>query len=555
MRSARTAGCLLAAALALAVVAGAGAAEPEEFVEENGKQIPVLKAVNDEDYDDSDVLVLDKNNFEEALSKHSKMLVEFYAPWCGHCKSLKPEYGAAATRIKRTNPEVVLAKFDAVAEGAEDIAKQYNVEGFPTMKWFVDGKVHPKDCFVREAEAIVKWVAKRSGPPVAHVVGKADMEAIKAEARYAVVGFFADLESSEFKIFSELASHDDEYDFHYVDDAAIAKGEGVAGMPQVVFYRNFDEPTVVFDKPITAEDLATAVRANSRPRLIEMTEATAPQIFDNDLPKLLLFRPEAVLAEFKKASDDMELRGHFIFATVGEEGDPGLGDFLGVDKAGTAPELFLFEHTTHKKYRLDGPVSAASIKAFTQAHKDGTVKPFLKAAAVLEDWDASAVKAISSSQWEAVVLDKSKHVIVEVYAPWCGHCQKLEPLYLKAAEHMESKYGDELVFVKMDGTLNEVEDINIGGFPTVLAFKKDDKTPVDLSEKMHGATAKTIVKEVKAAFGLSDKKREGEVEYEAAAKRFKDAVKALRGSLLPAAEQLDLAARALEKLVGKKDEL
>jgi len=551
------AGLLAAAALALALAVGAGASDPVEYVEQDGKRIPVLKAVNDEDYDDSDVLVLNKDNFEEALGKHSKILVEFYAPWCGHCKQLKPEYGAAATRIKRTHPEVVLAKFDAVAEGAEDITKQFNIQGFPTMKWFVDGKVHNKDCFVRDAEGIVKWVAKRSGPPVRHVVNKDDMEHIKT-TRYAVVGFFADLESSEFKIFSELASHDDEYDFHYVDDAAIAKGEGVASRPSVVFYRNFDEPTVTFDKPIAAIDLAMAVRINSRPRLIDMTEETSPQIFDNDLPKLLLFRPGAALAEFKQASDDVELRGHFIFVTVGAKGDPGLGEFLGVHATATEPELFLFEVKAHKKYRLDAPISAASIKAFTQAHKAGNVKPFLKAAAVLEGWDASAVKAISSSQWNAVVLDQTKHVIVEVYAPWCGHCQKLEPVYLKAAEHMENKY-DELVFVKMDGTVNEVEDINIGGFPTVLAFKKGDKTPVDISEKIargrESPTAKTIVKEVKAVFGLKDKKREGEVQYEEAAKRFKDAVKALKGSLLPAAEQLDKGARALEKLVGKKDEL
>ena len=43
---------------------------------------------------------------------------------------------------------------------------------------------------------------------------------------------------------------------------------------------------------------------------------------------------------------------------------------------------------------------------------------------------------------------------------------------------------EELVFVKMDGTINEVEDINIGGFPTVLAFSKTDKTPIDLSSKV-----------------------------------------------------------------------
>ena len=145
---------------------GSDEPEPTEFVEqEDGTKVPVFQAVNEEDYDDSDVVVLTPANFTETINAHKHILVEFYAPWCGHCKQMKPEYGAAAKKLKRTHPEVTIAKFDAVAEGAEDIAKEYNIEGFPTMKWFVDGVPHPKDCQVREAQEIVKWVAKKSGPP------------------------------------------------------------------------------------------------------------------------------------------------------------------------------------------------------------------------------------------------------------------------------------------------------------------------------------------------------------------------------------------------------
>merc|ERR1739840_90126 len=125
----------------------------------------------------------------------------------------------------------------------------------------------------------------------------------------------------------------------------------------------------------------------------------------------------------------------------------------------------------------DASLTEASMRAVLKQFKAGELTPHLKSEEQPEDWDANPVTVLVSSNFAEIALDTSKDVLVESYAPWCGHCKKLAPIWDELGEKF--KDNDEITIAKIDMTANELADVKVRGFPTIKLFKAGDNAVVD----------------------------------------------------------------------------
>ncbi|KAI5326336.1 hypothetical protein L3X38_035410 [Prunus dulcis] len=111
-----------------------------------------------------DVVVLTEENFESHVGQDRAALVEFYAPWCGHCKKLAPEYEKLGSSFKKAK-SILIGKVDC--DEHKGVCSKYGVSGYPTIQWFPKGSLEPKKYEGgRTAEALAEFVNKEGGTNV-----------------------------------------------------------------------------------------------------------------------------------------------------------------------------------------------------------------------------------------------------------------------------------------------------------------------------------------------------------------------------------------------------
>ena len=188
-------------------------------------------------------------------------------------------------------------------------------------------------------------------------------------------------------------------------------------------------------------------------------------------------------------------------------------------EVGKWPAFAIQDVLKNQKYPFAeaGKASALSEKAIGKFVKDfvgGKLEPSIKSEEIPEKQEG--VTVVVAKQYQELVIDNDKDVLLEFYAPWCGHCKALAPKYDELAALFASA-SDKVTVAKIDATANDVPD-EIQGFPTIKLFragKKDD--PITYSGSRSVEDLATFITEngthkVKAVEAAADEDDEAEID-------------------------------------------
>ena len=417
-----------------------------------------------------DVAVLTKDNFADFVKQHKYVFVKFYAPWCGHCKTMAPAYSKLAKRTKGEENGVPIAKVDATVE--PELAEKFGVKGFPTLKLFVDGE--PVDYSgAREEEAIYSWLQKKSGPASKEITSLEQAKELE-DKKLAVLLITSSKNAGQLSKFNTLANGFDDVPFYYTHNKDVKKQYGATKKNTMVIFRTFDDgrKEISDAEELTTEAMKEFLNASRFPLVMPFEQEAAERIFGSETPAIFLFNEGTESAATKAFSAAARTRGKDILfsqSTITSGLGARLAEFLGITaKDDNGVRIIRFAGGNLLKFKLDD-VTEEGINKFIDDWKAEKLTPYFKSEAAPDNTN-NPVKIIVGDTFEKLVLSGDKYVLLEAYAPWCGHCKKLEPIYDELATKLANE--DDIVIAKMDATANEHSALNVKGFPTIKFYKK-----------------------------------------------------------------------------------
>jgi len=246
--------------------------------------------------------------------------------------------------------------------------------------------------------------------------------------------------------------------------------------PSVIIYKLFDDPMVILssDKFSSLEDF---ILSHQFPLLDEIKKENSDSYIKSGIPIAFLFvetqeHREKFTPILKDIAKETRRKLNFVFIDWEKYGSQ--SNKLGLTQ-GIVPAFTIENTTSQDHYAFDEQqeLSATNIRNFVFQFIKGELKPTL-VSAPLPTENNEAVKTVVALNFQDIVFDTKKDVFIEFYAPWCGHCKQLKPIWDELAESLREV--EFVTIAKMDVTANDLQSgLQINSFPSIYLYKANDK--------------------------------------------------------------------------------
>ncbi|XP_035195079.1 protein disulfide-isomerase-like protein of the testis [Oxyura jamaicensis] len=425
---------------------------------------------------ENNVLLLKKNNFDRALKETKYLLVEFYVALSQASQNLSEEFAEAARHLKKEAPRIQFGKIDVTDQ--HDLRKEFNIQEFPTVKFFVDGnREDPIDCKgVRQASAFITWVKRRTGPSTVLINSTDQAEAMINADNLAVIGFFKKLRNNSMEVFCETAKDVPEMPFGMTSREDVCANYGIQKNTLVVFKKG--KPVhneVLEDGRQNKLDLTRLIKTFTLDLVTEYNLETSVKIFDVPVENhILLFIStnsktfNVTYENYKSAA--MEFRGKitFVLVNTNETRNGRIFEYFRIRDI-DVPAVRILNLTSNAKYKMPADeVTVESLRHFCQSYLDGKAKLHLSSEEITEDWDKMPVKVLVGKNFNRIVFNKTMTVFVMFYAPWSHDCRKLLPIWDELGE--KYKNHKDIIIAKIDVTANDILSVVLDRYPFFRLF-------------------------------------------------------------------------------------
>ncbi|XP_043364100.1 protein disulfide-isomerase TMX3 isoform X5 [Dermochelys coriacea] len=189
-------------------------------------------------------------------------LVDFYAPWCGHCKKLEPVWNEVGIEIRSSGSPVKVGKMDATSYSS--IASEYGVRGYPTIK-LLKGDMAYNYRGPRTKDDIIEFANRVAGPLIRPLPSQQMFEHV--HKRHRVLFLYVGGESPLKEKYIEVASELIVYTYFFsASEEVLPEYVTLPELPAVVVFK--DGTYFVYDGRVLACQMNPMVLVTHYPRLI-----------------------------------------------------------------------------------------------------------------------------------------------------------------------------------------------------------------------------------------------------------------------------------------------